>query len=688
MNSKKKCAVRFLALMLAALVCMPILVACKKETTPAGEPVLKIDENGEMTFSLLLDATTLQAHAGQTAYLYELIPGETMYDINNKSSMQKSKVSSKIKFTFDATDENGADRRCNSYLLAFSDGTVFSTPIHLSNPELMAENTEAFPRANTIKGLTAYDEDLASSLHSAHTLIPISTTELLVGDIPAVWNGIGISLNGALMEQVDAKVLAAARAGMQISLELTIGTEAPISYVSALINLLLDRYSKKESGVVTALILKEAVIASTEDTSYGSSVARMATLMRIARISMVSRVKNGQVYLGADTTLEATKAYAKEVYDQAKATQPISFGVALYPAPLTESLLPNEQTEGENEDVEDRELILSDVIETVKSLTDHMGRSTDIAILDLAIPASDLNLQSALYAYAYRVATAAKANLLIYSSLVGEETGLYSSDGIARPVAECFSLVDTAQNFAAETEAADLLGKDWTSLKSVKAVRVDMEEHANIGVIEKKTERFVDFSDGTDRGFVAFGKATSPEIRQSESWQAPILATTLSEPYYGRASGLRWKFPEVKKLKDVHVLSANLFIQSATQEGAEVSLCLEGTSEDGRALSLTSSVKVSTDMWQAVSFHIRSFTVQMDLDRPCTMTLTVKQTEEIPTGEAVTHTLLLHSLNVSRAEKDHSILLLVGMIAGGFGIGVSVILLTSRRKRRSYRDGR
>jgi hypothetical protein len=93
-------------------------------------------------------------------------------------------------------------------------------------------------------------------------------------------------------------------------------------------------------------------------------------------------------------------------------------------------------------------------------------------------------------------------------------------------------------------------------------------------------------------------------------------------------------------------------------------------------------------MWQSVSFHIRGFTVQMDADKSCTMTLTVKRVGNLPEEGTMTHTLLLHSINVSRAEKDHSVLLLAGMIAGGFAIGASVILLASRKKRREGYDGR
>ena len=198
----------------------------------------------------------------------------------------------------------------------------------------------------------------------------------------------------------------------------------------------------------------------------------------------------------------------------------------------------------------------------------------------------------------------------------------------------------------------------------------------------------MDFSEGDTRGFESFGLATAPTITQSESWQTSVLAATLTDPYYDIASGIRWSFSDVKKLEDVHILSANLLIQSTTQENVEVFLSLEGTAQDGRVLSLTSSVKVTPDMWQSVSFHIRGFTVQMDADKPCTMTLTVKRCGDLHEEGKMTHTLLLHSINVNRAEKDHSMLLLAGMIAGGFAIGASVILLAFRKRKREGYDGR
>ena len=681
MKPERSSFLRVTALVLALILLLPMLFACKKESAASDAPSLTVDESGEMTFSLRLDAVDLQAHTGQTAYLYELLPGEDLSAINGKSSMLRSKVSSKISFTFPVTDENGADRRCNSYLLTFSDGTVYSDPVYLSNPHLLAKNTDAFPHTNTIKGMNAGNEELSLSLHGAHTLIPLSAAELVTGDTPTVWNGISLSLNSGILSQTDGKVASAARAGMQISLELTVGEEVPVAHTAALINLLLERYSTKESGTVTALILKNSNLPQAEEETYSASVSRMATLMRAAHTAMVSRVQNGRVYLGADTTVGSLKNYTVAVYNTAKKLAPFSFGVALYPDPLTASL-----TEGSGEPSEeatDQPLLLSDLNDTVKDLSDEMGSATRFAVLGLAIPAEDPELQSALYAYAYRVSLLAKADFLIYSTPVGDGTGLYDSNGTARPVAECFALADTADNVVAESLAAELLGEEWTSLKSVRAARVDIKEIANAGVSDDLGKRYFDFSDGNNPGFTAAGGASAPTVVRSDLWQTSVLTASVPVDFYGKASGFRYELPDVKKLEDAHVLSANVLPQASDAEQAEITLHLNGTASDGRRISLTSTVTLSCNTWQSVTFHIRSFTTQLNPDAPCTMTLTMKPvTEQSEDAESGVQALWLHSVNLRGAAADYSVLILVGLILGGFAIGFSVMLPVLLRKRK------
>ncbi len=693
MNRKFSVPLRGIALLTAILLMLPLLASCKKEQElTEGEPYLTVDGDGVMNFLLKLGAADLQAHAGQTAYLYELTPGETVSAINEKSAMLQNAVSSKIRFAFPVTAEDGTDRRCNTYLMTFSDGTVYSDPIPLSNPEALATNTAPFPNANGIKGMASVSEELARSLHSTHTLISLSVSELLTGDVTASWNGVTVALNGALLEQTDRRVTDAAKAQMQISLELILDPDLSVATGAAIVNLLLERYDDAESGAVTALILKDgkpAFVGAEDDAAeqlYRASVEKYAQLMGVAHTAMVSRVQNGRVYFGAELKTESVKSYVADVYEALKETVSIPFGVALYPLSLTGSLLSEETVSGER----DGELLLSDLTETADFFADELGRTSRLCILGLKISAEDPELQSALYTYAYRAAQNAKADFLIYSTPVDEETGLYDSNGLPRPAANCFALADTSENLVGETLASDLLEKEWNALKSVRASRVSIEEPANRGVSDDLGKRYFDFSEGDPMGFAAVGAATAPAVVSSESWNTQVMMTAISAGSFGEASGLRCEVTEVKKLRNAHVLSANLLPQSSGAEEAEITLLLEGTASDGRAISLRSSLTLSCNEWQAVSFHVRGFTSLMDENAPCSVTLTMEPsiTESDGSPTEVHHALWLHSVNLRQAAPDYSGLLLIGIVALGFGVGFSVVLILSVQKKRRERRNR
>ncbi len=692
MNRKFSASLRGIALLTAILLMLPLFAACKKEQElTEGEPSLTVDEDGTVTFLLKLGATDLQAHAGQTAYLYELAPGESVSAINEKSAMLQNKVSSKIRFAFPVTAEDGTDRRCNTYLMTFSDGTIYSEPIPLSNPEALATNTEAFPNANGIKGMASVSEELARSLHSTHTLISLSASELLAGDVAASWNGVTVALNGALLERTDKQVSDAARAEMQISLELILDPDLSVATGAAVIDLLMERYDDAESGAVTALILKDgkpAFVGIEDDaaeSAYRDSVERYAQLMRVAHTAMVSRARNGRVYFGADLHTEEMKSYVVDVYEKLKETVSVPFGVALYPLSLTESLLPEEPVSDER----DGKLLLSDLTEAAEFFSDKLGKRSQLCILGLKISAEDPDLQSALYTYAFRAAQNAKADFLIYDTPVDDETGLYDSNGIPRPAAECFALADTSENLLGETLASNRLSEEWSRLNSIRPTRVSMEEPANRGVSDDLGKRYFDFSEGDPMGFAAAGNATAPAVVNSESWNTQVMMSAITTGAFGEASGFRCQVTEVKKLRNAHVLSANLLPQSSGAEEAEVTLLLEGTAADGRAISLRSSLTLPCNEWQAISFHVRGFTSLMDENAPCSVTLTMdplmKSSES--SEEEVHHALWLHSVNLRQAAPDLSGILLISIVAAGFGAGFSVVLiLSAQKKKRQRRD--
>ena len=154
----------------------------------------------------------------------------------------------------------------------------------------------------------------------------------------------------------------------------------------------------------------------------------------------------------------------------------------------------------------------------------------------------------------------------------------------------------------------------------------------------------------------------------------------------GVNSGIRTKITDTKKLQKAQVLSANLHPQSNGAEKAEVTMLLEGTATDGKSISLKATITLNCNEWQTVSFPISGFTTLMDPESPCSLSLTMTPIESETQDENVGdhHALLLHSVSLRGAATDYSGLIFIGVIAGGFLIGFSVIILFSIRKKRRY----
>jgi hypothetical protein len=390
------------------------------------------------------------------------------------------------------------------------------------------------------------------------------------------------------------------------------------------------------------------------------------------------------VYLGIDGQMNHTQTYLQDVLSAVKETLPNAIGAALYPSPSTASLT----LESENADEQaDRDLLLSDLNIVTEAIRESVGKSTNVCVAGLCIPAADGALQSALYAYAYRASQGIKADFLIYKTPVHAETGLYDADGFPCSAAECFALADTAENLVAETLAAELLGKDWTSLKSPRVARIALTEKGYTNTADNAGKLYFDFSKESDQPqFEAIGNATSPSTARSEAWNANVLTAQITPAPMGVNSGIRTKITDSKKLQKAQVLSANLHPQSNGAETAEITLLLEGTSTDGKSVSLEATVTLNCNEWQTVSFPISGFTTLMDPESPCSLSLTMTPVESEMQDEnpGTHHALWLHSVSLRGAATDFSGLILVGVIAGGFLIGFSVIIFFSIRKKRRY----
>ena len=689
--------VRVFAGVLALVLLLLALPGCRKgeETSgSAGAPVLQADGEGGAVLTASLDAAALRTHAGQAARLYALAPGETAADTAGKTPLGEQEVSSRLRFSF-ALDGEGLYR---TYAVVFSDGTLLpGTPVSLNNPEALAANSEAFPNANAYKGLYAGDEQLSRALYSAHTAVKLELPALLAGiGFQAALGSTVLDMDAELLARCDAQVSAAAAAGMQVSLELRMSADLSLAEYAVLFDALAARYE-----AVSAFVIGELPEgADGAESAVTADSATAAELYRLAYLALVSRRAQGRVYLmasGGDA-----EDFLLEAAGQVSALASYPFGAALCPAPSTSATV----SASDDSDSESgaSALLLSDLTDTVQSLRLALGRSFRFCVAGVEFPADDLSLQAALMTYCYRAAVNANADFVILGAQSGENCGLYDGSMLPRTAARVFAGLDCGDNAEGEMLAANLLGEDWSALTVARPDRVAVQDAANLGTSGDPGERWMEFTGAAGEDYPVFslvGAGAEPGTVDSAVWGTPVLSAALLPTLCPDGSGYRCTLPSAEDLERVYVLSARLMPQSPAAGQARMTLRLDGTAADGRALSYTASVTVSCNVWQEISFHIRGFTSQMDTSAPCTLTFSMLPVADTADSEvrAVTegaanadsagasvadapYALLLHSVNLRTAAPDYTALWIVLLVLGGFGIGFLAVFLPARRKRR------
>ena len=658
--------------LLCLLLLLPLLPSCQKASVaPKNTPTLTAESDGTLTYSVVLDDALLQTHKKQRVDLFELLPGESLDAIAQKSPIAAKAVTREISFALPMTDAQGDSRLHRKYFAFFSDGTPLSdTPCALSAPEQLAKNVVPFPHANRAKGMHAANEELSAYLYSAHTLVELSLSELLTEASNGEFSPVGPLLSGT-----DEQIRAASRAGMQITLSLTDSASASLNTVSVIVEFLLDRYSGGEFGMVTAVILR------TDPTVEVADPQRAAELLRFLHLSLRSRFANGQVYLAVGGSSEEICAHVQTINGAVSDMGSFSFGVALSPIPVTASMIKNGDTS--------ERLSLADLKKTSDFLFKELGITAPLALTDLEISAEDEELQAALLTYTYRLALQCKVDLVFYRAQADEDCGLFDENGIPRPAATAYRLADTAENTEGERLAAEHLPSDWAALDRPRTERAVIVGVSNLGTTGDFGERLFDFSSDKHPTFTTAGVGSDPTTVRSELWNAQVLTAALSDGGTPNGSGYRFRSENSSFLQELHAISANLLSQTAVESRATVTLCIDATATDGKAISDISSISLSCNTWQTVTFHVRSFTTLMDPSKPCTVTLLMDPEE---TGETDDFALWLHSVNARRAASSSPTVLITVLSIAAFGLGVAItltfFLFGKRKTARSKRMGK
>jgi hypothetical protein len=302
-------------------------------------------------------------------------------------------------------------------------------------------------------------------------------------------------------------------------------------------------------------------------------------------------------------------------------------------------------------------------------------------VIGLQFSSDDPSLQAALYAFAYRSASVARADFMIYRYQKNERYGLFDQNGNARPLADVFLYADTNENGQGEALAQECLPHDWAALKTSHPARVLTKGYANEGEYEDKMSLLFDFSGGKHPSFYKIGNGYAPSVMLSDGLKTHVLAAALSSSNVPDGSGFAAELESAEGINGAYALTLKLLAQTRVGQNARVTLLLDGRSADGRLLSYRSSITLGANEWKTVTFHIREFTSQVNPESPCRITLLM-----LPEEGGEDFALMLHSAHVRGASENSSTLVLVLTVVLGLVVSASaiaaIVLVTRARRRR------
>lgn len=200
------------------------------ETTAAGEtlaegetlaPVIpEPTEKGTLSASIsggdikitgtVTGAVSDPAYYDNYLYLFEMQPYEDDLGERTNYSAWLTK-GDRISFTQPLNFGTSEDKLYSKFVLAVYDGTKYtmiSTPAHVTNPEVLAKNTQEFKDPQTKKGLLIEQSMLSDAMELGvkHVIVNIPFHHILGSGIEYEYDGKTYHFNRALMEEYDNTV--------------------------------------------------------------------------------------------------------------------------------------------------------------------------------------------------------------------------------------------------------------------------------------------------------------------------------------------------------------------------------------------------------------------------------------------------------------------------------------------------
>jgi len=631
---------KILCMLLTVCLLLLSLPACQEVDPLAGGGIesMVIDEDNNVQVEAVIDARTLGETGAETAYLFELLPGET--SIEGKPAIASADVEHRISFEFPLT-ENQRSRLYSSFVVALSDGTLITPePCWIDNPQILASNTEDFLWQASPKGLNTADVFHSFELGSMHVMLKSSLMELTDP------NG---ALSAGACAALDRQIKAATDSGMQVSLTLAVNRPLPANTMASFLHALSARYAGGEYGCVSALFLP---MNPSNDNAW---------LCRVANQAIRSHVANGRVYMLSNATdTETAKAEFFTLANSLGGGE-LSWGAALVPSDSTASW-----------NADENGLINTASIKSLASylLTNYEVGADWLAMCDVTFPKLSDDEQAASYAYQYRVALDAGVSLHFYGKHFDDATGLFTSQRYAKPIASVFETVDCGLSPRDLAFCQEIAGTAWNDAKlSGFQSREQVTGVASVGASGLEEEMWIDFSRGSTNGFFAVNSRLPATHRESQSLGGSAFCATVRCDEMAQG-GMRRFFESSEALANATTLSVKLLTQGNT-ENCRVFLTLEGENSAGARISYSSESLLSVGTWQILTFQISSFTSDLNTEAPCVLTVSV----EPEGGSAGEMTLWLRSLKTRCPSDDSGYLLLYILLLSGIVIAFAASLL-------------
>ena len=658
---------KLICILLCLLFCLTLLPACRRADPLAQNGIREVSliKKGKMDILVTMNASTLEAHKKQTVCLYELFPGEKLSDLADKDPVAEKKANGSIKFRI-PVEENGINRLYSTFVVAFSDGTLLSEKtVGVKNPEFLATVKDRFPWVGTQKGyLNKEGVEDGWQMGATHTVVSVKLSDLLTGSDTLRFNDRQHSYSGICLNDLIARVSEATRTGMQTSLELVLDAQADLETVTALLEQMGDRFCEDVSqGFVSAYVISPA---------QGASASYAADVAQLARLSLLSRVSQGRIYLHlGNRSYSDTVAYFSLLSEELSHRGFSQWGAMITP---TCRIAPWES--GAEDEVS------VDKLPTLfKALNDLSLSPSYLAVSGLSYSAADEDLQAAMVAYAYRLAVGAGANEVYYEDGGESAYRLFTEDGSLRRAGRVFATMDL------ELSSEDLATVDALSLGNYAKLSETVSRRAltgdtTLGSDGQKNTVLFDFSKNDTNGFSAVNGLSAPICEASASMGYPVLYTWLKATAQG-GEGVRTIRPNGQELENAFSISLRLLLQNLETPTSKITLRLDGVAKNSAEhITFEATVEMNNDArWQTAIFYVGGFASEIDLSQPYVMTVYA----DTDSPEGTEYLMWLDTVDIRKPEKDMgplmTLLIVLGAAVLGFGVIFLLYKLSSKKKR-------